>query len=103
LKTIVIPRPFWSLLSYFDAHGCEFVVVGGYAVAHWGYPRTADDLDLLISQEPENRKALAEALGGLGLKATTGIPFESNDHVIRLGRGSLSSGSAPSAVGSLPS
>lgn len=34
------PRRFWSLLSSFDAHGCEFVVVGGYGVVHWGYPRS---------------------------------------------------------------
>ena len=52
---------FRDLLAEFDASGVEFVL-GGYAVAFHGRPRSTTDIDFLVSTAPANRRRLAEAL-----------------------------------------
>ena len=46
------------------------MVVGGYAVALYGYIRTTDDLDLWISQDPENTQRITAALKEFGFRAS---------------------------------
>ena len=44
------------------SHEVRFIVVGGYAVRHYGYRRTTKDLDLVIAQTPENICRIRSAL-----------------------------------------
>lgn len=39
-------RDFQELLELFNAQGVEYVIVGGYALAHHGAPRYTRDIDL---------------------------------------------------------
>lgn len=55
--------PFEKLLAALTAAGVDFAVVGGVAVIANGYSRLTEDLDILVSDAPEN---LAKLLGVLG-------------------------------------
>lgn len=40
-----LPSDFSELIAAFEAHGVEYLVVGGYAVGAHGRPRATKDLD----------------------------------------------------------
>jgi hypothetical protein len=51
-----------QILSLFNQHEVDYVVVGGYAVAFHGYPRFTRDLDLFYRQTPANAGRILAAL-----------------------------------------
>jgi hypothetical protein len=80
-------RDFRELLACFNAHHVEFVVVGGYALAHHGAPRFTGDLDLYVHPTRENGERVFSALsdfgfGEIGLRVDD---FQSPGQVIQLG------------------
>ena len=48
------------------AAGVDFMLVGGYAVALHGWPRTTFDIDFWIMANPENAKAVMCAIRAFG-------------------------------------
>jgi hypothetical protein len=77
-----------ELLASLIAHGVEFLVVGGHAVAFHGYPRFTEDLDLLVRADPLNAARVMSALDafGFGNIGLTADDFVADDRVIQLGR-----------------
>ncbi|MBZ9713385.1 nucleotidyltransferase [Deinococcus multiflagellatus] len=65
-----LPLDFRELLSLLNAHGVEYVLVGGYAVGVHGFPRYTGDLDLFYGRGAENARRLAAALAEFGLNVT---------------------------------
>ena len=61
-----LPPDFKELLEEFARSGVEAVLVGGYAVAFHGRPRTTKDIDLVLGAAPENLRRAAEALDRFG-------------------------------------
>jgi hypothetical protein len=55
-----------DLLSAFNAHGVEYLVVGGHAVNIYTQARFTKDLDLLIRSSEENARAIYRALAAFG-------------------------------------
>ena len=55
-----------DLLEAFNAHGVEYLVVGGHAVSVHGTPRATKDLDLWIDGQPKNGEAVFRALASFG-------------------------------------
>ncbi|HEV3071346.1 MAG TPA: hypothetical protein VGY76_07980 [Solirubrobacteraceae bacterium] len=53
------------IFAALDAHGVDYVVVGGIAVQVHGHVRMTNDLDLIPSPTPANLKRLADALNDL--------------------------------------
>jgi hypothetical protein len=49
-----VQKDFKELLVLFNVYHVEFLVVGGYALAHHGSPRFTGDLDLFVHSTPEN-------------------------------------------------
>jgi hypothetical protein len=79
---------FCELLASFNAHGVEYLIVGAYALALHGVPRSTGDIDVLVNPEPANARRVVAALdaygfGSLGLCAAD---FEQADQVVQLGR-----------------
>jgi hypothetical protein len=62
---------FRDMLSEFSAAGVEYLIVGGYAVAHHGYVRATGDLDFWVRRTPENAERVLHALEAFG--APTGL------------------------------
>lgn len=57
---------FRDLLKLFNAHGVEYVIVGGYAVAHHGAPRYTADIDLFVRASDSNAVKVLAALDEFG-------------------------------------
>jgi hypothetical protein len=57
---------FRDMLSEFSAAGVEYLIVGGYAVAHHGYVRATGDLDFWVRRTPENAQRVLRALEAFG-------------------------------------
>ncbi len=51
-----------SIFAALDAHGVEYVIVGGIAVQAHGHVRMTNDIDLIPAPTPENLRRLADAL-----------------------------------------
>ena len=76
---------FRDLLSAFNAHGVEYLVVGAYALAAHGRVRATGDLDVWVKAEPGNAARVMKALTTFGATlhdltladlSATGIVFQ---------------------------
>lgn len=63
-----IQQDFQELLKLLEKHNVEYMIVGGYAVAYYGYPRFTKDLDVFYSWTPENISSLKKVLTEFGFK-----------------------------------
>ncbi|MFH1620367.1 MAG: hypothetical protein ABIG11_10765 [bacterium] len=65
----------------------EYLIIGGYAVGFYGYPRATADLDIWIATGKENAVKVAEVLKefGFNLPEVTPEVFQKKDKVIRMG------------------
>jgi hypothetical protein len=57
---------FKELLSVLNAFEVRYLIVGGYAVSLHAQPRATKDLDILISPDGENSKAVYSELAKFG-------------------------------------
>jgi hypothetical protein len=57
---------FKDLLSAFNAHGVEYLVVGAHALAAHGYVRATGDLDVWVRPDAANSKRVVSALTAFG-------------------------------------
>jgi predicted nucleotidyltransferase len=57
---------FIQLADMMNRQGVKFMVIGGFAVNHYGYSRNTADIDVYIKDTNENRKALVDALDKMG-------------------------------------
>ena len=63
-----IQQDFQELLKLLKKHNVEYMIVGGYAVAFYGYPRFTKDLDVFYSLTSENVNSLKKVLTEFGFK-----------------------------------
>ena len=63
---MIIFRELRELLAELNAGNVEYMVVGGYAVAHHGHRRYTDDLDIFYRPSPANAAALHDAIVRFG-------------------------------------
>ena len=83
----LLPTEFSELLKSLNSHDVRYLVVGGYAVAYHGHPRTTGDIDIWIERSAENASWVVDALRDFGfnvpeLKAEL---FLEPKRVIRMG------------------
>lgn len=81
-------RPdFKELLELFNARKIEYVIVGAFALAHYGSPRLTGDLDILVQPDTENAKRIVSALFdfGFGSLGYSIADFDKPDSIVQLG------------------
>lgn len=61
-----LTKDFKEFLQCLNAHGVEFLVIGGHAVAFHGYPRATADLDVWVAVNTDNAARLVESLREFG-------------------------------------
>jgi len=78
---------FKELLALLNAHGIEYVIVGGYALAFHGAPRYTGDLDIMVKADSENAARIIKALEkfGFGEAGLTPDDFQQVEKVVQLG------------------
>jgi len=82
-----VQQDFKELLELFNARGVDYIIVGGYALAFHGAPRTTGDIDLFVGTAPDNAQRVLDALCefGFGSVGLTKTDFEVPNQVVQLG------------------
>jgi len=82
-----LPPDFKDFLRLLNSKQVEYLLVGGYAVGYYGYPRATADIDVWIAVSEQNAARVVEALREFGFAVPDLKPelFLQKDRVIRLG------------------
>jgi len=64
-----IPADFKEFLKLLNANNVKYLLIGGYAVGYYGYPRPTGDFDIWIKIEEENAKRTIKALNTFGFSS----------------------------------
>jgi predicted nucleotidyltransferase len=91
MATIHLPKDFKEFLQLLNSEKVEYLLVGGYAVGHYGYSRATGDMDLWIAASPANAAAIVRALRKFGFSAgsLSADMFRTSNKVIRMGMAPL--------------
>ncbi len=84
---IPLPPDFKEFLQALNHSAVEYLLVGGYAVAYHGYPRTTADIDIWIRVTPENAQRTLRALRNFGFGGSDASEqmFLITGRVVRMG------------------
>lgn len=66
MGTIHLPSDFKEFLKLLNSYHAEYLLVGGYAVGYYGYPRATADLDIWIAMHPRNAGKVTNAIKTFG-------------------------------------
>ncbi len=87
IMDIVLPPDFKDFLKLLNDKEVEYLLIGGYAVAFYGYPRATNDIDVWIAINPYNAERIVTALREFGFDSpdlSTNL-FLIEDRIIRMG------------------
>ena len=78
---------FKEFLKLLTAHKVEYLLIGGYAVGYYGYPRATGDIDIWIAMNPVNAEKIVVALKefGFDLPELSAELFLKEWQVVRMG------------------
>ncbi len=87
MATIHLPRDFKEFLKLLNAHELEYLLIGGYAVGYFGYPRATADMDIWIAVNHANAEKTVTVLKEFGFNLPELSPelFLKEWQIIRLG------------------
>jgi predicted nucleotidyltransferase len=87
MATVRLPPDFKEFLKLLNAHQVEYLLIGGYAVAYYGYPRATADIDFWIAVKPANAERIVTVLKEFGFSPPELSPqlFLKDWQIIRLG------------------
>jgi len=83
----MLSADFREFLQLLNDNEVEYLLVGGYAVGYYGYPRYTGDLDIWVRSSKENAERLMHVLKqfGFGSLDITAEDFTKQYAVIQLG------------------
>ncbi|MEW5766600.1 MAG: hypothetical protein AB1797_03105 [bacterium] len=70
-----------------NLHQVKYLVIGGYAVGYYGYPRATADIDIWVAIHPQNAEKITAVLKKFGFdvpELTTDL-FLQDEKIIRMG------------------
>jgi len=87
MEKLPLPPDFKDFLRLLNSERVEYLLVGGYAVGHYGYPRATGDMDIWIAAGSDNASKVIEVLRKFGFAAETVKPemFSKPDQIVRMG------------------
>jgi predicted nucleotidyltransferase len=87
MATTRLPRDFKEFLKSLNANNVEYLLIGGYAVSYYGYPRATADMDIWIAMNPANADSIVAALKEFGFNPPDLSPnlFLKEKQIIRMG------------------
>ncbi len=79
---------FREFLELLNSEKIRYLVIGGYAVVHYGYRRATDDLDIWVAVDEQNAAKLSRALQRFGFSPSKVPPslFQQIGKVFIFGR-----------------
>ena len=87
MATEILPQDFRDFLKLLEDEEVAYLLIGGYAVGYYGYPRATADLDIWIAVNPDNAQKTVKALKRFGMRTPEMTPalFREKGKVIRMG------------------
>ena len=87
MATTRLPPDFKEFLRLLNEKQVEYLLIGGYAVGYYGYPRATADMDIWIAVHPQNAAKLVDTLKefGFDLPELTEELFLRENQIIRMG------------------
>jgi predicted nucleotidyltransferase len=85
MDTILLPPDFREFLQLLNSHGVRYLLVGGYAVGYYGYPRATADMDIWVATDGENVEHVLAALTEFGFAGVGPELFAKEKQVLRMG------------------
>ena len=87
MATAKLPQDFREFLKLLEDEGVQYLLIGGYAVSYYGYPRATVDMDVWIEVSQENAARTARALRQFGMDAPglSAELFLEKNNIIRMG------------------
>lgn len=84
---VELPKDFKEFLSLLRSHGVRYLLIGGYAVGYYGYPRATGDMDIWIALEPDNADRMVDVLRAFGFDTPQLAPglFLQDRSMVRMG------------------
>jgi hypothetical protein len=82
--TIRLQADLKEFLRLLASNRVEYLLIGGYAVGYYGYPRPTGDMDIWIGISPDNSRRVVTALREFGFAAPIEKFLEENS-VVRMG------------------
>lgn len=84
---MVLDSNFKEFIQLLNANEVKYLVVGGFAVAYYGYPRYTKDIDFWIWAEPENAHRVLNAIRdfGFGVLGLTEEDLLNLDNIVQIG------------------
>lgn len=61
-----LPQDFKELFELLNANNVRYLLLGGYAVGAYGYPRATNDIDVFVSDDEVNVENLIRCLSQFG-------------------------------------
>lgn len=84
---IHLPSDFKEFLQLLNSHQVKYLLIGGYAVGYYGYPRATGDMDIWVAISPQNAESLVAVLKEFGF-AVPDLSIElflKKEQIIRMG------------------
>lgn len=87
MATIQLPPDFKEFLQLLNDQQVEYLLVGGYAVAYYGYPRATGDIDFWLAVDGSNAVRVVAVLDafGFGSSGVTPDVFLQGNKIIQMG------------------
>ncbi len=83
---ITLPPDFKEFLKLLNDHKVRYLLIGGYAVGYYGYPRATNDMDVWVALDPENAERITTALKAFGFNTPELSPnLFLYDNIVRMG------------------
>jgi hypothetical protein len=87
MALIELHPDFKDFLRLLNFHKVAYMLVGGYAVGHHGYPRATGDMDIWIAVNDHNAEKVLDAVSDFGMpkEALSKELFLEKNKIIRMG------------------
>jgi len=84
---IQLPKDFSDFLKLLNSKQVEYLIIGGWAVGYYGYPRATGDLDIWISNSESNAMKLVQVFKefGFNVKELSVEIFTKQNQITRIG------------------
>jgi hypothetical protein len=81
------PDDLREFLKLLNSARVEYLLIGGYAVGYYGYPRATGDLDIWVGASEQNARKLIRVLKDFGFDSPSLIPnlFLRPESIVRFG------------------
>lgn len=80
-----LPQDFKELFELLNANNVRYLMLGGYAVGAYGYPRATNDIDVFVADDSENVTKLIRALADFGFPSLGENAFSQPRSMVELG------------------